>query len=278
MSVPPQAHGLHSIRPSNHGPHATPRADQERSSHHEMHEVRRRQLSLRQERTLLLRRRLPLQRLVADDREISRRTGAFLGGALRSFTGLTSAERAVDTSPGSSMATKKQALPERKNELVVQKLGEETLVYDQTTHRAHSLNRVASLVFEKLDGKNDVDAVVKYVNKGLERKASPEVVAAAVNDLAEADLLQPNGALPRRTLLRGLAAGLIPVVASVVVPSAVAAASCDAFGSPCTPLAYGASTCCYGYSCQNFGYGFYCGGFPPFLNLEDGSGSPDDRL
>ncbi len=54
---------------------------------------------------------------------------------------------------------KKIGVPVRKDDLLVQKLGEETIVYDLSAHRAHSLNRTAGLVFEKLDGKRDVDAI-----------------------------------------------------------------------------------------------------------------------
>ena len=59
-------------------------------------------------------------------------------------------------------------------------------------------------------------------------------------------------------MLRGLAAGLVPVVVSIAVPPAVAAQSCDGLGMPCTPLGYGSSTCCYGIPCVPFGYTYIC--------------------
>jgi hypothetical protein len=147
------------------------------------------------------------------------------------------------------MRVKKMGLPKKRSELIVQRLGSEMLVYDQTSHRAHSLNETATLVFEKLDGKKDVSRIASELGKSLGTKNSPALVAAAVNDLAEAKLIEPGAVLPRRSVLRGIAAAAIPLVASVAVPPAVAAASCVGFGSPCTPGMYGSSDCCYGLSC-----------------------------
>lgn len=151
------------------------------------------------------------------------------------------------------MPMKKDAVPERRDNLLVQKVGEEVIVYDLASHRAHSLNRTASLVFEKLDGKRPIDGVAKDLGKALGRPASKELVAAAVNELASADLLQPGAALPRRSVLRGLAAGLLPVVVSIAVPNAASAQSCISQGGACVYT----SECCpgYGLTCFDFGTG-----------------------
>jgi hypothetical protein len=101
------------------------------------------------------------------------------------------------------------------------------------------------------------------VGKVLGKVPQKEIVAAAVNELAAADLLRPGATLPRRTVLRGLAAGLLPVVASIAVPSAASAASCGAGGDVCVSGPYG--NCCPGYTCQHgSGPGYYvCKPFPP---------------
>ena len=154
------------------------------------------------------------------------------------------------------MASKLSTVPERRDDLIVQKLGDEVIVYDRVSHRAHSLNRTAALVFEKLDGKNDLARVARHVGKSLERSPQKEIVASAVNDLAAADLLRPGATLPRRTVLRGLAAGLLPVVVSIAVPAAAAAMSCIPKAGACI---YGVDTCCDSCdSCLNFGSGFTC--------------------
>ena len=149
---------------------------------------------------------------------------------------------------------KKTGVPVRKDDLLVQKLGEETIVYDLSAHRAHSLNRTAGLVFEKLDGKKNLDEVSRGLGKALGRPPQAALVTAAINELAAADLLQPGTALPRRSVLRGLAAGLLPVVATIAVPGAAAAASCFVDGDPCT-IPGGSGECCYGLSCLDCGGG-----------------------
>jgi Coenzyme PQQ synthesis protein D (PqqD) len=147
------------------------------------------------------------------------------------------------------MAMKRNAVPARRDDLLVQKVGEEVIVYDLASNRAHSLNRTAALVFEKLDGKRPIDAVAKDLVKTLGQPASKKLVAAAVNELASADLLRPGAALPRRSVLRGLAAGLLPVVVSIAVPNAASAQSCSNVGGPCT---YN-SDCCPGLICFSIG-------------------------
>jgi len=155
------------------------------------------------------------------------------------------------------MADAKRVAPVRKSGLVVQDLGDEVIVYDPLSHRAHALNRTAALVFERLDGKHDVNAVARHVGRAMERPAQKALVTAAINELSSAGLLEtPVDALPRRAMLRGLAAGLTPLVISVSVPTAAAAQSClNAFATCVSP-----SDCCAGLNCEylGYGYGFEC--------------------
>lgn len=147
---------------------------------------------------------------------------------------------------------KKNAVPGRRDDLLVQKVGEEVIVYDLVSNRAHSLNRTASLVFEKLDGKRPIDGVAKDLGKALGQTRSKELVVAAVNELASADLLRPGAALPRRSVLRGLTAGLLPVVVSIAVPNAASAQSCLPVGSLCTT----GTECCSNFCSFFTGSGF----------------------
>lgn len=153
------------------------------------------------------------------------------------------------------MPIKKSATLKRREDLIVQKLGDEAIIYDRVSHRAHSLNRTASLVFEKLDGTTSLERVARDLKKTFGNAPEKELVAAAVNELAAADLLSPGAALPRRSVLRGLAAGLLPVVASIAVPSAASAASCGSTGDICIYGTFGA--CCPGYACTYAYAGVY---------------------
>ena len=162
-------------------------------------------------------------------------------------------DRRYSIMKGIRMASKRSTAPERKEDLIVQKVGDEVIVYDRTSHKAHSLNRTAALVFEQLDGKHDLPGLARHVGKTIGRSQQEGIVANAVNELAAADLLRPGAALPRRSLLRGLAAGLLPVVVSIAVPPAAAAASCFLDGLPCSVN----SECCSG-SCADYGSPYVC--------------------
>lgn len=159
------------------------------------------------------------------------------------------------------MASKRSKGPERREDLIVQKVGDEVIVYDKASHRAHSLNRPAALVFEQLDGKTDLAGVARRVGKVLGEPHKDEIVAKAVNELAAADLLQPGAALPRRSMLKG-AAALLPVVVSIAVPPAAASGSCLPDGDPC----FSGSDCCSTF-CNSYYYGcswvYQCGPFAP---------------
>jgi hypothetical protein len=137
----------------------------------------------------------------------------------------------------------------------VQKLGEEAIVYDPASNRAHSLNRTAALVFEKLDGKRSLSDLARVLGNSLGRSREDEIVASAVNDLAEADLLRPGAELPRRSVLRGLALSLLPAVVSIAVPKAASAQSCIALGDACSAA------------------GTPCCGDPEFFECDDPTGT-----
>lgn len=133
----------------------------------------------------------------------------------------------------------------RSRGLLVETLGEETLVYDLERHRAHSLNRTAGLVWSACNGERDAAAIVRHVARELP-EATPELVDAALARLARAHLLAGD-LMPRRAAVRrlALAAGLAPVVASIVVPEPAQAATCMPVGGCCDKQ----SDCCPGLNC-----------------------------
>lgn len=140
----------------------------------------------------------------------------------------------------------------RSDRLAVKVLPDEVLVYDLIRHRAHALNRVAAAVWRQCDGTRTPTEIAR----ATAAEGSPlvvEVVDYALAALDRAHLLEaPAGAghrrprASRRELLRqvGIAA-LLPVVASVAVPTAAAAASCLGEGAACEGL----GPCCPGLAC-----------------------------
>jgi hypothetical protein len=147
----------------------------------------------------------------------------------------------------------------RTRDVVVKAVGDEMLVYDLARHRAHSLNPVAAAVWRACNGTRDVPALAATAAAGLGHPVAPDAVRLALQDLGRAHLLttpvEPAG-LTRRELMRRLgtaAAVALPLVTSVVAPTAAQAQSCRDEGQTCTS----SSQCC-GPICESFGAGCDC--------------------
>lgn len=133
-----------------------------------------------------------------------------------------------------------------KRDLVAQDVGDELVVYDRETHRAHSLNRTAARVFRGLEEKKDLRQIARTAGGPAYSSA---VVVAAAHELKNAGLLARDASLPRRVALRGIATALLPVVASIVVPPSAAAQSCVPDFGVCAVT----SDCCTGLFCVDVG-------------------------
>lgn len=156
----------------------------------------------------------------------------------------------------------------RSDDLTVEPIGDELLVFDAAERRAHSLNPAAADVWRACDGSRDAAAIAEHT--GLDRDA----VALALENLRDCRLL--TGALSestgptvsrrdaiRKAALAGAALGAaIPVIRSITAPSVALASSCH--GTPNSLNEYQAcnSTCqCHAGSCcchagpPNFGVG-----------------------
>jgi hypothetical protein len=151
--------------------------------------------------------------------------------------------------------------PRARSGLILRAVGNELIVYDSQTHVAHCLNRTAALVFQAADGRENIEALSARLGRQAEIEVPQEVVAAALDELADAGLLEapvpgldgvaghwsPPPSRPaepsRRSAMRAFGvAALAPIVASLVVPTPAEAAntcipqaSCTAanFGQPC---------------------------------------------
>jgi hypothetical protein len=129
--------------------------------------------------------------------------------------------------------------------LLVERLGDETLVYDLERHRAHSLNRTAGLIWSACNGERDAAAIARHIAGELP-EATADMVDAGLARLARARLVTGRQ-IPRRAALRRLtlAASLLPVVSSIVVPEPAQAATCSPVGGCCDKQ----SDCCPGLNC-----------------------------
>lgn len=140
-----------------------------------------------------------------------------------------------------------QFLPKaRKDNLIVQTLDDEILLYDTRTDQAHVLNRTAATVWNLANGHRTASNIAVLVARERHSQPDAELVWLALNQLSKANLLvQPVPAVPgiakltRREFLQkaALAAVVIPVVKTISAPGPMQGASCSPCGGFCNTVA-----------------------------------------
>lgn len=146
-------------------------------------------------------------------------------------------------------------LPARKKGLIVERLDDETVVYDPTTDRMHCLNATAAFVLERCDGATPRVSAARALDATLDASGRAVLVDFAVERLARARLVETPTAgaatMSRREVTRvlgltGALTALLPVVISVTAPSVASAQTCLPAGGCCKNK----SDCCPGLNCQ----------------------------
>jgi Coenzyme PQQ synthesis protein D (PqqD) len=143
--------------------------------------------------------------------------------------------------------------------LIVQTLPDEVLVYDLGRHKAHCLNHTAALIWKRCDGQTSMTEMVHLLAQEMKMPVPETVVWLALQQLGKARLLAEGvdgpGAearMSRRQVMRRIgwaAAVTLPLVTSIVAPTAVEAATCLTTGFPCTSNAQCCSGLCVGFLC-----------------------------
>jgi hypothetical protein len=142
--------------------------------------------------------------------------------------------------------------------LVIQELPGELLVYDMNRHKAHCLNQTAAFIWKRCDGKTPVPEIAARLGKEFNARGDEELIWLALDQLEKSHLLRGRVARPsggkgvsRREVLRkaGLAAAVgVPLVTSILAPTAHAQASCRPRDAACT-----ANTQCCSGNCRGNG-------------------------
>jgi hypothetical protein len=136
-------------------------------------------------------------------------------------------------------------------------LRDELVLYDIQRHKAHSLNRVASLVWQHCDGQTSVQQLCELLSRELLEQVDEQLVWLALQQLERNHLLQERVTMPSKVISRReaakrfgkVAAIVLPLVMSAVIPPAVAAGSpCGTTGHACGS---GFPACCSGFTCVN---------------------------
>lgn len=122
----------------------------------------------------------------------------------------------------------------RQSSLVIKQLDNETLVYDLETEQAHCLNETAARVWGSCDGQTSVSEIAQRLSLTADAPVDENVVWLALDQLEKFKLLDEKPVRPahllgmtRRQMVAriGFAAIALPVVVSIVVPTAQAQGS-----------------------------------------------------
>jgi hypothetical protein len=132
----------------------------------------------------------------------------------------------------------------RQTELVVQELKGELLIYDLNTNKAFCLNPTSAAIWNLCDGNNSVTDITKQAGKKLKQAVTDDLVWLALDQFKADNLLDSNQAieikfdgLSRREVIRkiGFASMIaLPVITSLVAPTAAQAQSLLPSGTSCS--------------------------------------------
>ena len=157
--------------------------------------------------------------------------------------------------PRKPSETDHEVLPRRQAGLIVEDIEDETIVYDPKVDRMHCLNLTAAFVFRLCDGATHVDHAARSLAERVGGRTDARLVDLALRRLSRARLIEPSRGRPfalvsRREAakalgLTGALSAFLPVVISVVAPTAASAATCHTAGECCNVKA----DCCPGLNC-----------------------------
>ncbi len=116
-------------------------------------------------------------------------------------------------------------------DICVEQIGLETLVYDEQRHKAFCLNATSSAIWRRCDGTQTVEQIAAAVTLELAAPITGDVVLFALGELRRDGLLEVDTAvsaavISRRDMVQKIgirAALLLPVVAAIVAPKAAQA-------------------------------------------------------
>lgn len=150
----------------------------------------------------------------------------------------------------------------RKENIVVQELENEILIYDLSENKALCLNETSALIWQLCDGNNSIAQISEKLSKKLNSSVSEDLVWLALDQLKKEKLIT-NGeeftanfnGMNRREVIRkvGFASMIaLPLVSSIIAPSAANAQSVAALlpeNAPCTAASQCAQNPTFGTQC-----------------------------
>ena len=156
----------------------------------------------------------------------------------------------------------------QENDLVIQELKGELLIYDLSVHKAYCLNETSAIIWNLCDGNNSVSDIRQHLSRKLNKSVPEDLVWLALDQLKADDLLSESreveikfDGLSRREVIRKIGVAslvALPMVASLAAPTAAmaqSAATCGAIGDPCTGTIGTEGSCCSRITCCRDGAG-----------------------
>ena len=127
----------------------------------------------------------------------------------------------------------------RVRDIVVQKSGRETLIYDMLRNKAFCLNEISSLVYELCDGSRTSRQISGELGAHLKTPIGEEFVGLALSQMAEHGLIKGEtfedaSVVSRRKVIKKLGVTsliVLPSISLIIAPKAIAAQSCLADGT-----------------------------------------------
>jgi hypothetical protein len=123
----------------------------------------------------------------------------------------------------------------RQDNIVIQELRDEILIYDLQKNKALCLNQTSAMIWQECDGHQSVAEIARKLSRNLKSKVSEDLVWMALSQFKADNLLDKNNdfvtpldGLTRREVVRriGFASIVaIPVISAIVAPTAMLAQS-----------------------------------------------------
>jgi hypothetical protein len=139
----------------------------------------------------------------------------------------------------------------RREDIVVQEVDGEVLIYDLKTDKAFCLNRTSALVWQACDGTKTIAEINDLVGKQLNAKVKEDVIWLALDQLSKEKLV--DAAIANKTVLSrrevitriGMTSAVaLPIIAHIVAPPAAAAQTCLPRDAACIASIECCSGCC----------------------------------
>ncbi|WP_165227732.1 PqqD family protein [Aquisphaera insulae] len=125
----------------------------------------------------------------------------------------------------------------RRDNLLLETIGDEMIIYDRQRKLAHNLNRTAALVWRSCDGLHSVPEIASLLREQVDPVADDDLVMVAIDRLGRSQLLEDHidrtpeeARKSRREVVRkvgkvGVLTLILPAVTTLLTPTPAQAAS-----------------------------------------------------